>query len=94
MPPSSPTPAAILPTDRDGDQAADEQQEARVAERAQVGVHADLEEEHRDEEVADRRELAAHPLGRRGAAQRDAGSEGADDGCELRGVGEQRRTRA
>ena len=87
-----------------GDELADAGHDARARamsarrlgsrERAEVGVDADLQEEHGDEQVADRRELPAHALGRRGAAQRDAGGERTDDRGELGGVGERARTPA
>ena len=47
------------------DERADEQQQARVAERVEVGVDADLQEEHRDEEMA-------RPARARGACARPA----------------------
>ena len=79
-----------LPHARHDDERADQEEEVRVTERVQVGVHSDLEEEHRDEQVPDRREVAAHALGGRGAAQRHAGRERAHDRCELCDVGQQR----
>ena len=54
-----------------------------------VGVDADLEEEHRDEEVADRAR-ARDGSGRdeRLRAEREAGDERADDRRQLGGVGQ------
>ena len=51
-------------------------------------LDADLEEEDRDEQVADRRELALDAFRGRAARQREAGDERADDRRELRRVGE------
>ena len=57
-------------------------------EGADVGVDADLQEEHRDEQVADRAELAADALGLAAPGQRDAGHERTDDRGQLGGVGQ------
>ena len=55
---------------------------------ADVGVDADLEEEHRDEEVTDRRELAPDALADRPVDKRDAGDEGTHDRRQLGHVGQ------
>ena len=67
----------------------DEGEEVGVGERVEVGLDADLEEEDRDEQVADRGELPPDARGRRGATQGDAGRERTHDRGEVRGVGEQ-----
>ena len=48
-----------------------------------VGVDADLQEEDRDEQVADRRQLAADAVGRAASGEREPGDERADDRREL-----------
>ena len=80
-----------------GDELADDghdQQRGRDAqhlgldERLDLDFDPDPEEEHRDEEVADRRELALDAFLRRAARERKPGDERADDRGELRRVGE------
>ena len=69
-PPRSPSPAAQLADDgATTSSRAVSASTARVAERTDVDIDADLQEEHRDEQVADRGQLALDPLGRRGFAR-------------------------
>ena len=66
-----------------------------LVKRLEVGLHADVEEEHRDEQVAHRRELAPDPGGGGRATERDARGERTDDRSgEVGDVGRARRTPA
>ena len=79
-----------LADDGDGEQAAGDPEHLGLDERLDPGADPDLEEEDRDEQVPDRRELALDPLRRGAAREREAGDERTDDRRELRGVGELR----
>ena len=80
----------------DGDHEQDRRRRAarRPRERADVGVDADLQEEHRDEQVADRRQLPTDAIGLVAAVERETGDEGADDRRELARRRRVRRSRA
>ncbi len=61
---------------------------ARVDEPLDLGGDPDLEEEHGNEEMTDRREITGDALTGLGLGQRKSGDERPDDRRELRGVGE------
>ena len=88
--PKTPTAATSLPIDRDHQQRRGDAEHLGVDELLDLGLDADLEEEHRDEQVPDRRELALDALLRRAAREREAGDERTDDRRELGGVGQLR----
>ena len=67
--PDAPTAATSLPTTATTSRAPAIPEHFRFDERLDSGLDADLEEEHRDEQVTDGRELALDPL-RRGATAR------------------------
>src|SRR4029453_9464030 len=71
--PDGPHPRAQLPHHWHDEEDRGVAQHGETAETRDVDVDADLEEEHRDEEVADRRELAANPVALRAASDREPG---------------------
>ena len=85
-----------LADDGDGEQHGGDAEHLPVGHRLDVGVDADLEEEHGDEQVPDRRQLAADAVRGRRAGEREAGDERADDRREVgqvRELGERERER-
>ena len=72
------------------EQRAGDAQHGRTRELTDLRVDADLQEEHGDEEVPDRRELALDPVGGRAAREGHACHERAHDRRELSGVGQLR----
>ena len=77
-----------LPGHSDDEHRAGEPQHRRFGELAHLCVDPDLQEEHGDEEVADRCQLPPNALRRRAAGEREAGDEGTDDRCELGRAGQ------
>ena len=70
--PCAPTAATSLPITAITVRTRGEAEHRRLGERTDVGVDADLQEEHRDEDVADGRQLAARS-GRRARSRRSRG---------------------
>ena len=79
-----------LPDDRHGEEPGRDPEHLRLEERLDASTDPDLEEEHRDEQVTNRGELALDALGRRAAGQREACDECSDDRRELRSICELR----
>ena len=77
-----------LADDRNDEERARHAQHVRVGELRDVGVDADLQEEHGDEDVTDRAHLPLDALRRAAAGQDQPGHEGTDDGCQLGLVGQ------
>ncbi len=93
--PIAPTAASELADDRDNDERGGDLEHRRPRRIDATSTSMPIcEEEDRDEEVADRGEIARDPLALVAAAEREPGDERADDRGELRGVGELARTRA
>ena len=86
--PNVPSRAGQLAEHGDHAQHGGEAEHRRLEHRLEVGVDADLGEEHRDEDVADGAEVAGDAVVLVALPEPEAGHEGADDERQLGGVGE------
>ena len=83
-----PTALASLPTTADDAQRGRQPEHGRLEHRFQVGVDADLGEEHGDEDVAHGAQVAGDAFVVVAAPQAQACHEGADDEGQLGGIGQ------